>query len=171
VLGDGRRFAVGVGAGVDAAMLAGAPLPLRQRYGVGAYVVSAARELIHPQPFAVRATVDGRVIERDGCVLALVVNVGVVLNGLLHLGPNISFDDGVLDLCVYSARHFTDAAVVASRLALRRFRDDRRTAFASGRCITIETQPLVRTQADGELIGATPLSATVSPLAALLQVP
>lgn len=170
VLGDGRCFAVGAGAGVDAAMLAGAPLARRQRYGVGAYVMSAARELAHPTPFSVRATVDGRVIEREDCVLALAVNVGVVLNGLLHLGPSIKVDDGALDLCVYSARHFADAVVVASRLALRRFRDDRRTAFARGRCVTIETDPPVRTQADGELLGVTPLTASVSPLAALLQV-
>src|SRR5262249_11986870 len=143
----------------------------RRRYGVGAYVASATRELIRPKPFSVRATVDGKVIERDDCVLALIVNVGVVLNGLMYLGPNISVDDGVLDLCLYSARNFADANVVASRLLRRRFPHGRRTAFASGSHFTIEADPVRPAQADGELLGTSPISATVSPLAALLQVP
>lgn len=171
VLGDGRRFAVGAGVGVDAAMLAGASVASRRRYGVLAYVASAARELVRPQPFSMRATVDGRIIEREDCVLALIVNVGVVLNGLLHLGPNIAFDDGALDLCAYSARNVGDAVVVAGRLAFRRFRQDRRLAFARGSCITIESVPARPAQADGELTGTSPITATVSPLAALLQVP
>lgn len=171
VLGDGRHFAVAAGAGVDATMVAGAPLAARRRYGVLAYVGSATRALIHREPFSIRAEVDGQVIERDDCVLAMIVNVGVILNGLLHLGPGTTCDDGVLDLCVYSARSFADAAVIAGRLAIRDFRQDRLTTFARGHHIVIDTMRPIAAQADGELIGMTPLVADVAPQAAALLVP
>lgn len=171
VLGDGRIFAVAAGTGVDSEMLVGAPLAARRHYGVLAYVASATSALLHRAPFTVRAEVDGRVIERDDCVLALIANVGVVLNGLLHLGPAIRFDDGLLDVCVYSSRGIVDDVIVAARLARRDFAADRRMAFARGASVTIDTTPVRAAEADGELMGQTPLRARVSPGAVPLLVP
>jgi YegS/Rv2252/BmrU family lipid kinase len=171
VLGDGRRFALSAGTGLDAALLAGAPLHLRRRLGVLAYVASGASAVWHRDAFAVRAAVDGRVVERDDCVVAMIVNVGAVLDGLLPLAPGATYDDGLLDLCLFSTRHIGDALAIAARLALHDFREDRLMTFARGRRIALEAVPPRAAQADGELIGLTPLVAEVAPLAALLVVP
>ncbi len=171
VMADGRHFAVATGAGIDAAMIAGAPPAARRRYGVLAYVRSATAAILRRETFAVRATVDGRMIEMPDCVAAMVVNVGSVLNGLFVLGPGIAYDDGVLDLCLFAAPSARDAAAVLSKVARRDFRPDPRLVFARGREVTIETVPPRPMQADGELLGATPLRATVAAAVAPLLVP
>jgi diacylglycerol kinase (ATP) len=123
------------------------------------------------KPFGVRAAVDGRIIEREDCVAAMIANVGGVLGDLIELGPGISYDDGLLDLVLLSARGVADAAVLGGRILLKSYPEDRRMAFARGRRIALETFPPRLAQADGELLGDTPIVATVEPLAAPLLVP
>ena len=171
VLGDGRHFAITAGTGVDATMIAGAPADARRRYGVLAYVASATHAMLNPAPFTLRASVDGEVVEREHCIAAMIVNVGILLDGLLTLGPDITPDDGGLDLCVFTARNLGDAAAVMGRLVARDFRADPRMTFARGRHIELDALPARPVQADGEMIGVTPLVADVVPDAALLLVP
>lgn len=169
-LADGRRFAVAAGAGIDAAMVAGAPPAMRRRLGVLAYFVSATRAIWRPTRFRVRATVDGTTVEHDAA-LVMVANVGTILDGLFHLGPGIRHDDGAIDLCIFDAADFGAAAGVFTRLARRDFRPDGRMLFLRGREITVATDPPVLMQADGELLGDTPLVVRVDPRAASLLVP
>jgi YegS/Rv2252/BmrU family lipid kinase len=169
-LADGRRFAFSAGVGIDVRMIEGAPARLKRRIGVLAYVLSATRALIRRQDFLVRATVDGVVHERLACA-AMVVNFGAVLNDLITLGPGIRSDDGLLDLCVFSPRSFRDALRVTWRLMRKDFRSDACVLYASGRHVRLETTPPRTAQADGDVIGMTPLDITVAPLAALLLVP
>lgn len=171
VLADGRRFAISAGTGIDAEMIAGAPPEARRRFGVLAYVASATQAVLHPHPFTLRAEVDGRTIEREDCIAAMIVNVGVVLDGLVKLGPGIEPDDGGLDLCVFSARNFGDAAVVMGRLVTGDFRTDPRMTFERGRRISLDAVPERPVQADGEMLGRTPIVAEVAPGAAPLLVP
>jgi YegS/Rv2252/BmrU family lipid kinase len=171
VLSDGRRFAIAAGTGIDAEMIAGAPPEARRRFGVLAYVASATQAVLQHQPFTLRAAVDGRVIERENCIAAMVVNVGIVLDGLVKLGPGIEPDDGGLDLCVFTARNLGDAAAVMGRLVAGDFRADPRMTFERGRRIALDAVPERPVQADGEMIGKTPLVAEVAPGAAPLLVP
>jgi YegS/Rv2252/BmrU family lipid kinase len=171
VLGDGRRFAIAAGTGVDSDMIAAAPLEFRRRFGVLAYFATASTAELRMQPFAVRATVDGRIIERGDCIGAMVVNMGSVLDGWLELGPRISYDDGLLDLCVFSAANPIDVAMLAGRVAFRDFAEGRQMVFAKGAQIDVEVTPAREFEADGELMGPTPISARIDPLAAPLLVP
>jgi len=43
LLATGQRFAIGMGVGLDASMIAGAPGPMKRRLGFFAYVLSATR--------------------------------------------------------------------------------------------------------------------------------
>lgn len=171
VLADGRHFAVAAGAGIDAAMIAGASSAARRRYGVLAYVHSATAAILRRETFAVRATVDGRVHEMEHCAGAMIANVGTILNGLLVLGPGIAPDDGALDLCLFGAPRATDIGVVMAKMARRDFRPDPRLVFDRGCAIHIETVPPRLVEADGEMLGLTPLAATVALGAAPLLVP
>ncbi len=169
-LGNGRRFAFSAGIGIDVRMIEGAPARLKRRLGVLAYVLSATRAVLGRQDFLVRATVDGVVHERRASAV-MVVNFGAVLNDLITLGPGIRSDDGMLDLCVFSPGTLSDSIRVMWRLLRKDFRSDDCVLYASGRRMRVETVPPHTAQADGELIGMTPLDITVVPLAALLLVP
>jgi diacylglycerol kinase (ATP) len=169
-LSVGRHFAFAAGIGVDASMIAEASAQLKRDFGVLAYVVSWSAAAFRREMFRVRVTVDGETIERDATAV-MVANFGSVLNDLMILGPNIRQDDGMLDLCVFSPRTAWDAVRIAWKLLHKDFRSDPRMLYRAGRHFCIETLPPRVAQADGELLGPTPLEVTVEPLAAHLLVP
>jgi diacylglycerol kinase family enzyme len=98
----------------------------------------------------------------------MVANFGAVLNDLITLGPGITHDDGQLDACVFTAESTADAMRVMWRLWRGDFSPDPRLLYVPGHEITVETTPPRVAQADGDLIGETPLAITVEPRAARL---
>jgi diacylglycerol kinase family enzyme len=94
-----------------------------------------------------------------------------VLDRLFVLGPGIAQDDGRLDLCVFSPRHAPDVVRIAWRLFRRDFGSDDALFYRSGCEFRIQCDPPQLYQADGELLGTTPYSVRVEPLAARLLVP
>jgi diacylglycerol kinase (ATP) len=169
-LADGRRFAIAAGVGVDAAMVAETPRSLKRRLGVLAYVVMGTRALLRFDRFATRITVDGAVHEQQATAV-LVANFGALLHDLITLGDGISYDDGTLNVCVFSPASLRDSVRVAKRLLRRDFRPDPCIWYGQGRSIKVETFPPREAQADGELLGLTPLVAEVEPLRGRILLP
>lgn len=172
---SGHRFAVAGGVGIDASMVAETPAWLKRRLGVTAYTLTATRAaliaVLRRRYFAVRLTVDGSVHERTGAVAVMLANFGAVLNDRITFGPGIRSDDGVLDACVFSPHTLRDAFRIMWRVLRKDFREDPCIFYQSGRRITVETEPPRMFQADGELLGMTPVDVTVEPHAASLLVP
>jgi len=169
-LADGRRFALAAGVGVDAAMIAEASRLLKRRLGVFAYVYSGTRALLRFERFAVRIEVDGRVHEQEASAV-LVANFGTVLHDLIKLGDGIEYDDGLLNVCLFAPNSLRDSIRVAHRLLRGDFRPDPCLWYAAGRRISVETDPPRMAQADGELLGDTPLTAEVEPMRATVFLP
>ena len=169
-LDDGRHFAIGVGVGLDEGMVAGASKALKKRAGVVAYVWSATVALLRMQRFHVRLTVDGVVYEREAASV-MIANLGDVLGGLLRFGDGILHDDGVLQACIYSPKTLWDAFRIFYRMSRGTAHQDPCVYCVSGREFRLETTPVRRAQADGELLGNTPLDVTVVRHAARLLVP
>lgn len=168
---DGRhRFAFAAGVGIDVRMVEETPVFLKRHLGVLAYVLAATRAVFRRERFQVRVTVDGVTTEREASSV-FVANFGAVLNDLFGLGPGIKQDDGRLDLCVFTAHTILDAIRITWRLLRRDFRVDQRTFYASGQNFRVETDPPLRFQADGELLGMTPFEVRTEPLAAVFLMP
>ncbi|MGQ0647075.1 MAG: diacylglycerol/lipid kinase family protein [Gemmatimonadaceae bacterium] len=170
LLGDGRSFGFAAGVGIDATMLQHASARLKRRFGMLAYVTAGTRAALQLDSFELRATVDGR-HHTFHATAALVANFGTVLGGLLQLGPGIDPSDGWLNLCVYEPRSMRDALNIGWRIGRRRFDGALRMHFLKGQTIRLETIPARPAQADGELLGMTPMDCRVRPLAARLLVP
>ncbi len=172
ILNGHRRVGIGAGLGLDAAMIAGARGRLKEVLGVASYVVSATRAAWRPRRFGVRAEVDGRVIERDG-VVAMVLNLGCIFNGLLELAPGASLTDGALDLVIVDADTLRDALAFSMvEMLLRRRRADPRWTFARGREVSIEAfDASIPCQVDGDLIDDRHLQMVVAPAAGRFLVP
>jgi YegS/Rv2252/BmrU family lipid kinase len=169
-----RRFAVAAGVGIDAAMLAETPPWLKRRLGVLAYTITAARAalraVLRQEFIRVRLTVDGEVFEAAAAAV-MIANFGAVLSDRITFGPGIRCDDGVLDACLYSPRNVRDALRIMWRLLRKNFTSDEGMLYRSGTRIRLETTPPVAAQADGELLGMTPIEIVVEPRAARLLVP
>ena len=169
VLSTGHRFAIGMGVGLDATMIANAPGPLKRRMGFFAYVVGALRAFVKLEKFTVSLTVDGETkIMRASAVL--VANFGAVMNNLIAFGDGIQRDDGVLNACVYSPKGPIDAIRILYKMTRKKFTPDASIYYKSGTNFVIETDPPRLGQADGELIGNGPFTVTVEPLAARVLV-
>jgi YegS/Rv2252/BmrU family lipid kinase len=169
-LGDGRRFAIGVGVGLDATMISEAPGRLKKRFGFMAYVIGGYKAVLRNQKFSLRLTVDGVVFERTASAV-LVANFGAVLNNLVAFGDGIVQDDGLLNACVFSPDNLWDALRILWRMIRKDFSSDPCLFYRSGREFRVETTPEMPAQADGELLPGTPLSVSVDPLAGSLLIP
>jgi diacylglycerol kinase family enzyme len=141
-----RHFAVAAGIGIDAAMVAETPSWLKRRLGVLAYTITATRAalraVLRQEFFHVRLTVDGEVFEAAAAAV-MIANFGAV----------------------------RDAMRIMWRLLRRNFSSDAAMVYRSGRRIRIETVPARLVQADGELLGMTPIEIVVEPRAVRLLVP
>ena len=166
----GRRFAFAAGVGIDSAMIEGTSPWLKRRIGLVAYALTVVRALVRRDPFRARVTVDGETVEGE-VTSVMVANFGAVLDEMFTLGPGIAHDDGLLDLCVFSPRSLGDSVRVLWRLFRKDFRSDPCLLYRRGRRFRIETVPSRVAQADGELLGPTPIEIAVEPLAARLLVP
>ncbi|HLA14914.1 MAG TPA: diacylglycerol kinase family protein, partial [Gemmatimonadaceae bacterium] len=145
-LGDGRRFAIGVGVGLDATMIAEAPGKLKKRLGFMAYVIGGYKAVLRNQKFALRLTVDGKVFELEASAV-LIANFGAVLNDLVTLGQGIAHDDGQLDACVFSPVNLWDALRILWRMIRKDFSADPCLFYKSGREFRVETVPWMPSQA------------------------
>ena len=169
-LPDGRCLVFAAGAGVDAMMIAAAAPEWKRWLGVGTYVLSGTRAALSHPNFRVRAQVDGVTVDTDAWAV-FIANFGDVLGGLMHLGPNVSPHDARLDLCVFSPETIADAVAVAWRMFRNDFRPHRCMRFVQGTVIELSTDPPRPLQADGELVGSTPVRVRADPGAATLLVP
>lgn len=173
-LPDGRFFAIAAGVGIDARMVRHTPDWMKRRLGVLAYAIVATRvalgAVIRRDFFRVRLTVDDAVYDRPATA-AMIANFGAILHDRITFGPGIQSDDGLLDACVYSPRSISDAVRIMWRLLRKDFRSDEAILYCSGRHIRLETDPRHEVQADGELVGETPIEVEVVPRAALFLVP
>ena len=169
---SGRHFAIGLGVGIDEAMIAGASPLMKKRIGLLAYVWSATKAALRPRNFRLRLTVDGTVYEREAAFV-MIANLGVVplFGTLFRFGDGIMYDDGLLHACVYSPRNFADSIRIFTRIARGDVHTDRATFYAAGQQFRLETDPPRRAQADGELLDMTPMEITVRPHAARLLIP
>jgi YegS/Rv2252/BmrU family lipid kinase len=170
IINDRQPFAFTLGIGLDVRMIEGASPRLKRRLGVGAYVISASRAILKRDIFRVRITVDGVTVERDATSV-MIANFGSVLSDLLHLGPGIESDDGMLDLCVFTPGTFRDACAIAWRLMRKDFSPHPGMWYKQGRVFHIECDPPQDVQSDGELRGTTPIDVRVAPRAARLLRP
>ncbi len=164
-----RHFAFSCGVGIDARMIEETNPATKRRFGIGAYVHTGVKVGLSRREFGVRVNVDGETIERSATAL-MIANFGTVLDRLFVIGPGIEQDDGRLDLCVFSPRHSPDVLRIAWRLLRRDFASDDSMLYRSGRQFRVECDPPQLYQADGELLGTTPFTVHVKPLAARLLV-
>jgi diacylglycerol kinase family enzyme len=172
----GRHFAVAAGVGIDASMVQETPTWLKRRLGVLAYTImatkAALRAVLLRRFFTVRVEVDGaaEMIERRAAAV-MFANFGAILDDRIAFGPGIAVDDGLLDCCIFSPANLRDALRIMWRVTRRDFRPDAAILYRKGKRFRLATDPVLPLQADGELIGDTPVEITVEPLAAQLLVP
>ncbi len=171
---DGRPFSCFAGAGFDAEVVR-PDSDLKRKIGYLAYVHAAAGAAFAPKPSSIAVTVDG---ERTVCngIGVEVANMPALTAPLLvrpiDLVPDGKPDDGLLDVCVLAVEKTIDFVTALTSIMVGRTDKDPRLRYFRGREVTVEADPPLPVQIDGERLEmTTPFSATVRPGALGILVP
>ncbi|MFQ5889385.1 MAG: diacylglycerol/lipid kinase family protein [Gemmatimonadota bacterium] len=171
---NGEYFALIAGAGLDAEVMAGATAELKHRLGFGAYLYSGLKNVITPRSADFRIVADGRELGVRA-TMVLLANVGLLGAGTLpvelQVAPKASFQDGLIDVCIFAPRNLPEMARIVWRVARHDHAGDDRMIFLQAREVTVESDPPVAVQIDGEPRDETPISISIDPLAGRLLVP
>lgn len=168
---DGAYAFLNVSIGLSAGIIRDTDAAGKRRFGMLAYVWSGARNLLAVGVRDVSLTIDGRE-RRVRATEVLIANCPSL--GIPELRPSDDIDpaDGVLQVIAFRARHLGDYLNIGRELLLRRPRTRRQV-----RVIRAEHEVIIRTpesldvQADGDLIGCTPVTAQLVKGAVRLIVP
>ncbi len=183
-LANGKPFLNAASMGLATAIAKRLTKRIKQRIGKLAYPVAAVSQLWEHQPFRVRMKADSQSLELDALQL-------VVGNGRYHGAGNVVAPDAALDdrrLHVYaitapsaeSGREGTglgqieDLATLA-RVAMSLRRGDHvehpAVTYLRTSRLYVETEPVEEVNADGELIGRTPMLFELVPSALRVYAP
>lgn len=173
---DGMRvgesfFFASIGVGLDSLMVRDTDREAKRRFKRLAYAWTVAKSMYgyrHPR-FTIVA--DGARTRRRA-MQVLVANTAAVGVEPLRWGPHIRPDDGVVDICIVGARSVRELlGVLGSALIGRQRQDPRLRYLRARRSVTIVCDQALPVQADGEILGETPVQIEVVPGAIRVVVP
>ena len=130
----------------------------KKRWGVGAYVAFVLRTAHRIRPNPLTLTIDGNTAHHEAASV-IVANCAEILPPVLKLGPDVTIDDGVLDVILLKAHGFWGAAMAVWNLF--RMHETPRVRRIRGREVRVETDTPQVVQADGDICGTTPFTATM----------
>lgn len=169
-IGD-RYFFTQVGVGLDALMIRDTSTEQKKRFGRLAYLGTALTRLLGFRPRRFTITVDDR-CERRRASQVLVANSGTLGQPPFRWGPGIRPDDGRLSVCIFRPRTLLDYARLAWNVVRGRHREEPNIRYLdAARSVRIEARHPFPVQADGEILGQTPVALEIVPGAVRVVVP
>ena len=159
-----RFFVLMAGFGFDAVVVRDVLGAVKGLIGPAAYALATVSALAKCRSTAITLTLDGEVI-RSEAFLVVVANVSSYAVRRVKVAPFAAPDDGWLDVCVFERPRRARVGFASQMMAVvaRRHLRDPRVRLYRARTITLDSDPPVQGQLDGESIGGTPVEISVVP--------
>ncbi|HEX6385719.1 MAG TPA: diacylglycerol kinase family protein [Anaerolineae bacterium] len=170
--GRGRHWLLWAGAGADGFLvdeLEPRPKWSKKLGSLGYFLQGLVVAPQFPHMMA-HVSVDGRVFE-DELLLVVISNCRLYAGGELVLSPQARMDDGLFEVWLFRGHGLSRILRYLVEARVGRHRSDPGVTLVHGRHITIQTDPVMPCQTDGERAGRTPLSCQIKPGALRLLVP
>ena len=166
-----KHYFTQVGVGIDAMMIRDTRREDKRRFGRIAYIWTALTRLLGFQPRRFLITADDRQ-ERRRASQVVIANSGILGQPPFRWGPDIEPDDGRLDVCIVRAQTLLDYLALGWHVVRGQHRQSSNVRYLRARRrIVIETRRPLPVQADGEIIGETPVQVQVVAAAVRVIVP
>ena len=165
-----RVFVLNAGIGISAAIMSDTTRAEKQFLGPVAYVGTGIRRVPAFRPMRVTLTIDGvahAILAMDVAVL----NCGILTRTIYPPVADVRVDDGHLDVVVLRAMGYRDYPRYFLDLLLRRPVTPRALYFRAERSVVIRSRTPQDVQADGDIVGRTPVTVEVLPAAVTVLVP
>lgn len=162
---NGRRFLLGIGAGLDAAIAKQVAAQKNGPRGLIRWITPAVRSVFHFNHAPVRVTVDGEIVS-ESTTYAIVANCRFSA-GVFPVTRRAHIDDGQLDLCAMHRLSVPKLALLAAAVWSPGFPNRKDVVYRQGRVFTLETASNlpVPYHIDGEPAGFLPVKCCVLPAA------
>ncbi len=168
---ENRHYFTQVGVGIDALMIRDTAAEHKRRFGRIAYLWTALTRLIGFQPRRFTLTVDGRRLDLKASQV-LVANTGMMGQPPFRWGPDIRPDDGRVDVCIARARSIVDYSKLLWHVLRSSHGKSPNLRYeVASRSVVIDAKHPLPIQADGEILGPTPVRIEVVPRALRVVVP
>lgn len=165
-----RAYVLIAGVGISASVAGGTTRRNKNRFGLIAYLGAAILKMSEFRSRHLDVTVDGTAREFHAVEVA-VANCGILAHMLFPKGPDIHVDDGHLDVWILSTKTLLDYPRYIFRIATGRPASPRAHFITAEKSITIRSAVPLPVQADGDIIGTTPVEIQVLPGALTVLVP
>ncbi len=153
-------FALRAGVGLEAALLEGTDRELKERYGIFAYIMGATQALHNIKEAHYNLVLDGESVECSG-LTCLIANAGYFGVPGLVLDPKVKIDDGLLDVFVLRKMDLVQLFSLAATLVGKNELKDQALHWQV-QSVSLESEPVQSTQADGEMWGESPVEIKVN---------
>lgn len=131
------------------------------KIGKFSYVVGVLRALFSFKPNEVAITVDGKKKTYPHVWLIAIANTPFYGGGL-KICPNAEETDGILNICIADSLSKMEVLLLFPLIFLGKHTVHHGVTFSTGKKIEISTNQPLLVQADGEVLGTTPVSITIS---------
>ena len=143
----------------------------KRRIGRFAYIWSGLKLLSDEKRWKFRLNMDGRSLKVKASTL-MVANVGEMGAADIQWGPSVSPSDGTLDLCLIRSRSWKDYLKLAGEFFYYRDHSpSQSTHYQFQKQLSVKSSTPLPVRGDGELIGETPLTLSLSEKALRVKVP
>lgn len=167
-----RYFAFMAGAGLDADIMDRIHPIEKRTMGIFAYFWKGIQRALRVPYTVFDIEADDRRIRCRG-IGVIVANAGNLLGRIFTLTPGAQLDDGLFDICILASRNRMDYWATIVHILSQKSRGIAKEGVQHlrARRIVIRSRPRVKVQADGDVIGTTPIEIEALPGAVTVMVP
>lgn len=172
MLVDDVPHVIDVSIGINALTMRDTKRKQKRIFGIFAYMLTAVRWLIGYQPRRFTIHADDIIYSAKGSEV-LIANGGILKNLLVKVIPEkASVQDRSLDVIVVRASSLSDYAKILWYLLLnKKTKESQVDKIAVKKQVTVESHTALPVQADGEIIGKTPVTVYFKPSAIRIIIP
>jgi len=165
-----RVYDLNISSGLSATVVSNTTPENKNRFGFFAYVWVTIVKLFTLKGHYFVVTVDGKTLKYRAAEVAI-FNCGIIAKSLYPKGPDILTDDGHLDVWVLNAKTIQDYPWYLFQMITRRPAKHLSHFVTSEKRISIKSDVPIPVQADGDIIGITPIEIELLPGAIEVVVP
>lgn len=164
---NGRYFVLMVGVGFDAQVISEVRPEIKRLLKDAAYPLTGIKTLLTYKPSLIRVELDSRVIQG----YFVVIGNARYYAGRFSVAKEAQINDGLLDVCIFTGKtaasfvKYVKNVIVGTHLKLSDVK------YCRAKKIAVTSDEPVFVQADGEVIGKTPMKLLVLPQALEVLVP